>query len=403
MPVKNSASGFSFATMSFVLWFIFLLLVLYAVVIFYYAKSWRQIPLYRAPLSAVTPGVSFSIIIPARNEAENIGKLLDSLMHQTYPKHLFEVIVVDDHSSDNTAEIVSQYEEVILLQLKEDKINSYKKKAIETGIVSAQRQWIVGTDADCVAHPEWLQTFASYIEKANPVFIAAPVSLVRPRQSFHKQSAFLQINDEILYVFQALDFLTLQGITGAAVYTQKHNMCNGANLAYKKDVFYEVGGFKDIDTIASGDDMLLMHKIWKQHPSRIGYLKSEHAIIQTEAAATWKDFFNQRIRWASKATSYDDKRIFGVLLLVYLFNVSFLGLLLISVFFNSNYFLVLIACWVLKTAVERFLVKQVGVFFNQQKLMRYFFFFQPLHIVYTIVAGFLGSFGKYEWKGRRVK
>lgn len=225
-------------------------------------------------------------------------------------------------------------------------------------------------------------------KKTDPVFIAAPV-------------AFLE-EGSLVNLFQDLDFLTLQGITGASVYKNVHTMCNGANLAYQRKVFYEVEGFKGIDTIASGDDMLLMHKIWKCYPKKIQYLKSKEAIVRTEAAANWKAFINQRIRWASKATSYDDKRIFSVLILVYLFNFSFL-VLLIAGFFNKIYFYAFLAGWLLKTIVELPFITSVASFFNKQQRLIFFFIFQPLHIAYTILAGFLGSFGKYEWKGRRVK
>lgn len=103
-------------------------------------------------------------------------------------------------------------------------------------------------------------------------------------------------------------------------------MCNGANLAYERNSFYRVNGFSGIDTIASGDDMLLMHKIANQYPGQIHYLKAEDAIVTTSPMKTWREFLNQRIRWASKAKYYDDKRITAVLILVYLFNLSFLVL-----------------------------------------------------------------------------
>ncbi len=370
-----------------------MLWVLYAVVILYYNTSWHAMPEY-SPKNIMIPGTGFSIIIPARNEADNIGPLLDSILSQTYWRDLFEVIVVDDHSTDETAAIVNRYEGVKLVQLKEDRINSYKKKAIETGIAAAQNEWIVCTDADCVVTPDWLQVLASFIMDNKPVFVAAPVSFIPAASKGKKES--------VLYIFQALDFLTLQGITGASVAGKKHNMCNGANLAYKREVFYEVDGFKGIDNIASGDDMLLMHKIWKKYPGQVGYLKSKAAIVETEAAPTWKAFFNQRIRWASKATSYDDKRIFVVLLLVYLFNCSFLALLVLS-FFNIIYLYAFLVFIVLKTLIEISFVGRVSRFFNRRHLLKYFFFFQPLHIGYTIISGFLGTFGSYEWKGRKVK
>jgi cellulose synthase/poly-beta-1,6-N-acetylglucosamine synthase-like glycosyltransferase len=148
--------------------------------------------------------------------------------------------------------------------------------------------------------------------------------------------------------------------------------------------------------------MLLMHKIAKKCPGRIHYLKSADAIVSTQPMSTWKQFFNQRIRWASKATHYDDKKIFWVLLLVYLFNFSFL-VLLVAGFWLTVYWFVLAGLWIGKTIVELPFIKSVARFFGKRALLKYYFFFQPLHISYTIISGLLGQFGKYEWKGRKVR
>src|SRR5690606_31394854 len=139
----------------------------------YYNNGWRSIPAY-LPKNIMIPDTRFSVIIPARNEEKNIGALLKSLREQTYSPDLFEVIVVDDHSTDQTAAVVGGFEGVKLVQLKEDQINSYKKKAIETGIAAATGEWIVCTDADCIAGPDWLQSIASFIADTDPVFVAAP-------------------------------------------------------------------------------------------------------------------------------------------------------------------------------------------------------------------------------------
>ncbi len=362
------------------------LFAFYSIVILYYWQSWWSIPDFVPSKNFSQPKIS--VIIPARNEEENIGQLLRALQQQLYPKDLFEIIVVDDHSDDKTAEIVEKFPEVKLIRLKEDDINSYKKKAIETGIAAATGTLIVTTDADCIPPANWLQLIASFKEQKNAVFIAAPVV-------YNNNSSPLQI-------FQALDFLVLQGFTGASVYKNALTMCNGANLAYERTVFYEVNGFAGVDHIASGDDLLLMHKVWKKYPQRIHYLKSKDAIVGTQPMKTWSAFFNQRIRWASKAKQYDDKRILPVLLLVYLFNLSFLALLAAG-FWDYYYWLCLAGLWIAKTVVEFPFVNSVASFFNKRSLLKYFFFFQPLHIFYTIISGLLGQFGKYEWKGRKVK
>ena len=252
-----------------------------------------------------------------------------------------------------------------------------------------------------------MQTIASFKEKTNAGFIVAPVvfhlpSPVIASKAKQREGLGLPAGEAGVRLFQAMDFMVLQGITAASVYKKMHSMCNGANLAYERQLFYDVDSFAGIDHIASGDDMLLMHKIAKKFPDRIYYLKSAAAIVSTLPMPTWKQFFNQRIRWASKATHYEDKRIFWVLLLVYLFNLSFL-VMAIAGFWNSYIWLLFLIAWILKTAVELPFFYSISKFFNKQWAVKYFFFFQPLHIFYTIISGLLGQFGKYEWKGRKVK
>jgi poly-beta-1,6-N-acetyl-D-glucosamine synthase len=294
---------------------------------------------------------------------------------------------VDDHSTDSTSEIVKGYPGVTLLKLEEEAMNSYKKKAIEKGIAAARGDLIITTDADCIPPSAWLQTLVCFKQQTNAAFIVAPV--------------VFECNTEIVQVFQAMDFMVLQGITGASVFKNLHSMCNGANIAYERKLFYAVNGFAGIDHIASGDDMLLMHKIAKQYPGRIKYLKSTDAVVSTKPMESWSSFINQRIRWASKAMKYDDKRIIWVLLLVYLFNLFFL-VLLIAGFWNNFYWIFFVIGWVLKTMVELPFFYSIAEFFGKKWAIKWFFFFQPVHIFYTIISGLFGQFGKYEWKGRRV-
>jgi cellulose synthase/poly-beta-1,6-N-acetylglucosamine synthase-like glycosyltransferase len=366
--------------------FFILFFVGYSVLIIYYWQIWTSIPDFM--LSAETLSLPVSIIIPARNEEDNIGQLLQALHDQTYPKEFFEIIVINDHSTDATVQIAMQFPGVKLVNLEEDEINSYKKKAVAKGIAVASGSLIITTDADCIPPPGWVQAIVSFKERSKAVLIVAPVAL--------------DCNSDIVQVFQAMDFMVLQGITGASVHKKIHTMCNGANLAYERNVFYEVNGFTGIDHIASGDDMLLMHKIATKYPDRLYYLKSIDAIVSTQPMTSWSSFFNQRIRWASKALHYNDKRIFWILLLVYLFNLSFLVLLLAG-WWNHMYWLFFLIAWIAKTMVELPLFYSIAGFFNKQWAIKWFFFFQPLHIFYTIVSGLFGQFGKYEWKGRQVK
>ena len=142
------------------------------------------------------------------------------------------------------------------------------------------------------------------------------------------------------------------------------------------------------------------------------FLKSENAIVKTAAVNTIKEFFNQRIRWASKADKYDDKRILPVLVLVYFFNVLMLVLPIIGGFNNVQYSMLNVQCsmlgfwlWMLffKIVAELFFLFPVSGLFNKKNMLWFFPFMQPFHICYTIIAGWLGKFGKYSWKERNVK
>ena len=387
-----------------IFWIISIFLLLcYSVLIIYYRQSWLQIKNYYPEPGKGTKNSTFiTVVIAARNEEKTIGKCIESIIEQTYPAHLSELIVIDDHSIDSTVAIVNSFKEkgnIRAFKLKDFKqskiLNSYKKEAVEMGIGLAKGCLIVTTDADCIAKPGWLQTIASYYEEFKPIFIAAPVVYTSAGKADFSLKKFFKI-------FQSLDFITLQGITGASVYKKFHSMCNGANLAYEKKVFYEVGGFEGIDAIASGDDMLLMHKIQKRYPDRICYLKSPDVIVETQPAETVKDFMNQRIRWASKSDKYTDAKITAVLSLVYIFN-AWIFFIAICSFFYPNVFWLLLLLIIIKASVELFFLYPVSAFFQKQKLLWLFFPSQPFHIIYILIAGWLGKFGSYEWKGRKVK
>lgn len=380
------------SSMNIILIISILLLVCYSLLIIYYRISWGQVPGFT--LTNNNHPVFISVVIPARNEAHNLPALLHSLEQQIYPSAFFEVIVIDDFSTDNTLAIAKQHSFVKCFSLKdfikEGEINSYKKKAIEIGIQQSRGELIVTTDADCYTKPGWLQTIAAFYEAYSAQLIVMPV--------------VIDCGPKPIEIFQALDFMSLQGITAASVHQQFHSMCNGANLAYTRSAFDAVGGFSGIDNIASGDDMLLMHKIAKQFPGGIRYLKSKDVIVSTEPMHSIAAFFNQRIRWASKADKYDDKRIFWVLLLLYMLNVVLLVMPVWALVVGSFSLLInwlLLVC--IKTIIELVFLFPVARFFNKRSLLWAFPLAQPFHIIYTVIAGWLGKFGSYRWKERKVQ
>jgi cellulose synthase/poly-beta-1,6-N-acetylglucosamine synthase-like glycosyltransferase len=370
-----------------------LLMIMYLFIMLTYRHWFLKLKVYQP--QQPQPSINFTIIIPARNEAANIGNCVSSILQQNYPSELYEIIVIDDHSTDETAAIVQALQasnnNIQLIQLADivfdQPLNSYKKKAIETAIGRATNDWIVTTDADCVAQTNWLALYNDYIVTNEVVFVGAPVVFTN--------------DGSVLAAFQCIDFMALQGITAASVSAGFHAMCNGANLAFKKTVFYAVEGYKHVDKIASGDDMFLMNKIQNKYPKRIGFLYHPQAVIATLPMPTVRSFLNQRIRWASKTNSYQDIRIVVILWAILILNIGQV-LMPLLVFWQPTvlwYWLGLLAT---KTFVEALFALDIAAFFKI-KLRAWHLLLQFPHIVYTAMAGTFGLFGNYQWKGRTVK
>ncbi len=374
--------------------FTLLLMMLYIAIMLLYRYWFMKLQPFNVD-DQIPQSTSFTIVIPARNEAENIAICLQSILKQNYPLNLFEIIVIDDFSTDDTPNIIQQLQQshgnLTLIKLAEvlvDKtLNSYKKKAIETAINRARNNWIVTTDADCIAKPNWLATYNAFIQQNEVVFIGAPVAFTN--------------DGSMLQAFQCIDFMALQGVAAASVSAGFHAMCNGANLAFKKDVFNEVEGYKNIDNIASGDDMFLMNKIQKKYPKKIGFLYHQEAIIYTLPMPTIHSFLNQRIRWASKTNSYKDWRVITILWMMLLLNMM-LVLMPIVAIFNPILFSYWIALLFTKTLVETLFAVKIAAFFSIE-LKWWYVLLQLPHILYTSLAGCFGLSGSYKWKGRTVK
>lgn len=365
----------------------------YVILMTLYRRGWRLQPRFKVE-NSYNPVTKLSVIIPARDEAKNIGDCIESLLAQDYPRELLEVVVVDDHSSDNTAGIVASFGQpnIHCISLSEhlaaQQTLAYKKAALAVGIANSSGDLIVTTDADCVAPPLWLKYVAALYEQKKPVMIAGPVDFTT--------------DGSLVQLFQSLDFMSMQGITAAANKLGLGSMSNGANLAFERDAFNKVEGYKGVDHLASGDDYLLMVKMQAAYPGRIAYLKAEEAIVKTAPQPDWSGFFQQRIRWASKSGKYNDSKMTGILSLVYLFNFS-VAALIIGGLFYPWFLLAGIIMLLVKIVVELWFLYPVAGFYNKTQQLLLFPFLQPLHIAYIVSAGLLGFVGVYKWKGRTVK
>ncbi|SFZ89423.1 Glycosyltransferase, catalytic subunit of cellulose synthase and poly-beta-1,6-N-acetylglucosamine synthase [Flaviramulus basaltis] len=342
-------------------------------------------------LDDITPTTRFSIIIPFRNEAENLPSLLKSIEALEYPKSLFEIILVDDDSEDNSVSIIKQfinnYQNISII-LNDRKTNSPKKDAITTAIKKAENEWIITTDADCILPKYWLDSFDEYIQKTNTLCIVAPVTYSQQNHFLHR--------------FQLLDILSLQGATIGGFGSNKPFLCNGANFAYKKELFDELNGFEGNNNIASGDDIFFLEKVSKTYPKQLHYLKCEQAIVTTNSQPTWKHLISQRIRWAAKTSAYNNW--FGKLtgLTVLLMNSIIIISLLLSLMgvFKLKILLYII---IIKFNIDFFLIYKSANFFNQKEVLMSFFFGFIIYPFFSVYVAFISVFSNYKWKGRQFK
>ncbi len=369
--------------------FLVTMTVVYVVLVFYMLRGWMQIPYFKPQQTTVhTP---ISVLIAARNEEDNIARTLNCIVNQDFPKELLQIIVVDDHSTDNTAAIVASYASrgVTLLQLNEgDKLNSYKKLAISRAIAQASGEIIVTTDADCRMGTNWLRTVVSYFEETGAYMVSSPVAYSEEKSYFER--------------LQTLEFLYLIGLGAAGIGNKNPTTCNGANLAYRRDLFYEMGGFNGIDNLASGDDELFLHKVAEKYAEKIGFCKSKDAIVYTDAKATLSGFISQRRRWASKSTKYRDKRVVWLGVSIWLFNLSLIAGLMQFIIDLPNVNVLFLVAFVMKVLAELAFIYPLCGLVNRHPLLVNLFPLSFIHAVYLVYIGVAGNVGKYDWKGRRV-
>jgi len=327
------------------------------------------------------PKTKFSIIVPFRNEAENLPKLLNSFSKLNYPADLYEVILVDDFSSEEFPVKSFQFPVSVINNIRVS--NSPKKDAISTAMQVVKNDWIITTDADCLVSKNWLSALDNYIQLHKVSMIAGAVT-------YHCKNSFL-------HHFQQLDLASLQGATIGSFGLRKGFMCNGANFAYTKSFFQDLNGFDGNDGIASGDDVFLLQKAIARFPEKVHYLKSGNNIVITKPVNDWKSLFHQRVRWASKTGSYQSRFGIGLGFIVFGGNAGLLFVVCCLLFGKGNFFL---TCFLLlaKFWVDFVLINKTNVFLKSKT--HFFLLSSLLYPFFSVGVALYSLFGKYEWKGR---
>jgi cellulose synthase/poly-beta-1,6-N-acetylglucosamine synthase-like glycosyltransferase len=332
-----------------------------------------------------------SIIIPFRNEAQNILPNLESIENLDYPEDRFEVVYIDDNSTDNSFNLIKEKlkkENIKVFKLPGELSTGNKKRAVNYGIDNSKGEIIVTTDADCVYHRNWLKHLLQYID-AETAFVSGPVSFKDGKSIFSK--------------IQKLEFEGLILAGAGLIGSGKPVICNGANIAYKREAFRKVGGFKDNLNLASGDDELLMQKIFGETDFKIKFCVNREAVVFTNSNESIGGFFNQRKRWASKSLRYQDGRLISELILIFMF---YLGLILQPLLILDRYYTLTIT-FIFSIAIKlllEFLIIKKGekLLFNKNSQI-IFLLSELFQVPYIIISSITGLFGNFIWKDRRIK
>jgi len=365
------------------------ILSLYVLLMLFYKYHWQQTNTVK--LISKTPRKFVSIVIVGRNEAKNIENLIKSICSNDYPKSQFEIIYIDDFSTDSSIKILKENncENLKIHELKEvvgsKRINNYKKTAIRFAISLAKGDIILQTDADTIVGANWILSHIScYNENTN--FVAAPV--------------LFKSNNNLIEQFQKYDFITTMGVTCAGISSKLHFMANGANMSYRKEVFSDF----DDNRFASGDDMFLIQNVAKKYSDSVVFLKNKEAIVYTYPESNIKDFFKQRLRWATKTDSYQDISLKLIVIFIFLINFIIISNIFLIPFFTIEQLYFSVTIIIIKLIVDFSFIFKLTKYFNEDLNILNLITTLLQYPFYIITIGTMSLFiKKYEWKGRIVK
>ncbi len=333
-----------------------------------------------------------SLIIPFRNEEENLLDNLASLESQSLSKSQFEVIYVDDNSYDNSVQILEQAITSKNIKILRSEIGleerAHKKLALKKAIENAKGEIIITTDADCIHGKDWLKTMINNFDNKT-AFVSGPVEFIEDKTIFSQ--------------LQRLEFSSLILVGAGLIGIKEPIICNAANLGFRKSVYNLVGGYEDNLNLSSGDDEFLMQKISHNTEYKIKFCFHKDAMSYTVPNKTLKQFLNQRKRWASKSFFYVKKSTTLKLALIFLFYLGLFAQLILGLFVDKLFFVSFLGSYFLKILSEYQIVQKESERLFNKTSDKVFFIAELVHVPYIIYAGIAGIFGNYEWKGRKVK
>lgn len=358
---------------------------LYFLVILIITIGWYKIKGFVLPSRNINTTVS--VVIAYRNESKQLPVLLNDLLKQNFPEQKLEIIMVNDHSTDESKKIVEEFLKKTNHLKLIDATAKGKKNALKEGVKIASGELIISTDADCRLPENWLLNITAFYEKEHPLVIFGPV--VYERENNLKQKFF------------SLDFLSLVASGAGSAGIGLPLMGNGANIAFEKDLFLQSEKQIQKAIYTSGDDVFLMHYVYKKYGSeKIMFLKNKACIVKTKSPSNFKEFIEQRARWGSKAKGYELIWPLFVAFTVFFFNTLLVFSTLVGVFVPWL-FIIFFLFVVFKYLTDLPLLIEFGNFAGKRSLISYLLPFEFIYPFYLVFAAVKGIFFPYKWKDRK--
>lgn len=355
-----------------------IILSVYIVLILKFIAGWKLIPYFLAE-EEISSAKIVSVVVACRNESLHLPQLISSLKNQTLSN--FELILVNDHSVDNTLQLMQQAANEIETTTIINSIGTGKKAALSEGIRCASGSLIITTDADCEPSAHWIETIVAFQQSNECDLIICPVSMKSEKNLFTQ--------------LQSVEFASLVMSGAGAAGAKMPILCNGANLAFTKAAW--VASQHDLQqNEISGDDVFLMLSIKKRN-GKIRFLKSKKATVITQTVDTLDKFIHQRQRWTSKSKSYTDKHIIVTALSVFAIS-TFQLILLVATFIEQAYFPVFASVFLLKLGVDYSLLLNAKTFFDMKNVFVNSVLLSvvyPFYISFTAISGLIKQTQKW--------
>ena len=279
-------------------------IIIYLCYLYNWIVAWQRAETFDGRDERRTP---ISIVVAMHNEAQVARQLVSSLLDAISPND--RIIIVFDHCTDNTEAVLRQFVSDNLLIVNNPYKNG-KKQAQRYGVELAKTEIVVTTDADCVVDKLWLSALDKYQRANNCDMVIMPVRMATDGSLFGN--------------VVELEFAAIQMATASCALMNNSSMCNGANMAFRRDLYLSHDAQTDY---ISGDDMFLLGSV-KQNGGRIGYIKSHDALVTTSVPRGFRNYMKQRTRWLRKSSGYKDEEVLRVAWAMLLGNISWPLLLL---------------------------------------------------------------------------